>query len=403
MKKVLIINEYATLPTNGYGGRSYYLAKYLSKLGINASLVFASHHHMTSNASKQNKSINVFKHKDMNIYSVKTKSFASTKSFQRVLNWFVFMLRLLSLPFSLNDKPDVIIYSSPSLPGFLSAYLLKLYFNSTLILDVRDIWPLTLIKVGGIYKYHPLILVMRLIECISYKLADKVISTLPNTNLHIKVKSDKFKWIPNGVDIEECNSSTQVNPSYLKNIDKKMFSVGYIGALGYVNSIDTLLEAALHLKEKPIQFYIIGEGKLQSEFESFARKHELVNVHFLKKVPKSQVQGLLSNFDCLYLGWRDSDLYKFGAAPNKLPEYFYAKKPVIHSYSGAVDLVNIANAGISVPAENVPLLSNAILDIANMSFTEREAMALGGFNYTVNKLNYEEIAKELLLFIDEPL
>ena len=62
---------------------------------------------------------------------------------KRIANWFLFAWQLPKLK-KILPKPDVIIYSSPSLVGYLGAEKLSRTLNVPLAFEVRDIWPLTL-------------------------------------------------------------------------------------------------------------------------------------------------------------------------------------------------------------------------------------------------------------------
>jgi glycosyltransferase involved in cell wall biosynthesis len=288
------------------------------------------------------------------------------------------------------------MYSSPSLPGILGAYFLKKKYKAKLIFDVRDIWPLTLIRVGGISKYHPLVLILRLFELFSYKVADEVTSNLPSMNKHVKSKIN-FTWIPNGVDNYETINPTSLNENYFPPYDSDKFIIGYAGALGKVNGIITLLKAAVLLKEnKIIDFYIVGEGKDKAQYEKFIVDNNLTNVKFFPSVLKKQIFEVLNKFDACYLGWQNDELYNFGISPNKLPEYFFAKKPVIHSFSGSGDLVELANAGLTTTAEDSYALADAIQSMASKEKVDLNLYGNNGYIFAKENLTYDVVTKKLM-------
>lgn len=97
--------------------------------------------------------------------------YAEAHSKQRVLNWFKFAWALRGLKNSSLQKPDVILYSSPSPIGSLAAQYLAQSFKVPFIFEVRDIWPLTLIELGGHSANHPFIRLMQWIEDRSYQKA----------------------------------------------------------------------------------------------------------------------------------------------------------------------------------------------------------------------------------------
>ena len=62
------------------------------------------------------------------------------------------------LPKKKLQKPDVIIVSSLSPLPIVSAYFWSKKYKAKLLFEVRDIWPLSLIEIGGFSKLNPLVL-----------------------------------------------------------------------------------------------------------------------------------------------------------------------------------------------------------------------------------------------------
>ena len=115
----------------------------------------------------------------------------------------------------------------------------------------------------------------------------------------------------------------------------------------------------------------------------------------MPKVPKNQIPGVLKMFDICYLGWQDSKLYDYGIAPNKIPEYFISGKPVLHSYSGPGDPVNLAGAGVTVPAEDPTAIADAIKLLEATSDKELANMGEKGRQFAINNYCYKSITEPL--------
>jgi len=398
-KNIWIINQYASTPETGYAGRSYYLAKELAKLGYCITLISASYTHLLREHTPQKENYSIKKIDGFSQCSIKTMYYKDARSKIRVLNWFVFAYRLLRIPKFLSNSPDVIMYSSPSLPPVFSALRLCKNNNAKLIFEVRDIWPLTLVEVGGVPTLHPIVKMLQYIEDTAYKKSDLLVSNLPCAYKHIKDRGgdiQKFTWIPNGFCEYEMKRCQPLDKNYFPKDVKGKFIVGYTGTLGDANAIDILIEAAkLLARNELIHFVLVGGGKNKCELVELVRKYSLTNVTFLPSIRKEQVQSALKYFDACYLGWHKSSLYRFGIAPNKLPEYFYAKKPVLHSYSGVKDMVQEAGAGLSVDAANPSELAGAILRLSVMDKKELDRMGNHGFNYAISKLSYSNISNDL--------
>ncbi|HRV05220.1 MAG TPA: glycosyltransferase WbuB, partial [Candidatus Ratteibacteria bacterium] len=100
-------------------------------------------------------------------------------------------------------------------------------------------------------------------------------------------------------------------------------------------------------------------------------------------------------FDVCYIGWRDKNLYRYGVSANKLFDYMYSGKPILHSFNGKGDIVQITNCGITVKAENPEAIADGIMKLYNMSKEERKKLGENGKNYVVKYFNYEFLAGKL--------
>ena len=89
-------------------------------------------------------------------------------------------------------------------------------------------------------------------------------------------------------------------------------------------------------------------------------------------------------------------MYKFGISPNKLFDYMYAGKPILHSYSGTGDIVELANAGITCEANNVEQIIDAIYKFVAMPKNELRNMGQNGKKYVIEHHNYENLAKKYI-------
>src|SRR5690606_12669749 len=113
------------------------------------------------------------------------------------------------------------------------------------------------------------------------------------------------------------------------------------------------------------------------------------NIIFIEPLHKKMVQSILEYFDACYIGWRDHSIYQYGIGANKIPEYLFSGKPIIHSYSGKADPIEESGAGINVPAENVDDLVGAITKLYTMSIDERLKMGMRGKEYAMAHLEYK--------------
>jgi glycosyltransferase involved in cell wall biosynthesis len=205
----------------------------------------------------------------------------------------------------------------------------------------------------------------------------------------------KFRYIPNG--IKTVSKNQVLDENIMKQLPKGKFIIGYTGTIGLANALDPLIESAIKVREhKKIHFIFVGNGSNKIQLEKKVCVNNLENVTFINAIDKDQIYALIEYFDVCYLGWHNILIYKFGISANKLFDYMYAGKPILHAYSGTKDIVKIANAGISCEAYNVDEIVDSIYKFLEMSKNEMRKMGQNGKNYVLKYHTYEHLAKKYI-------
>jgi glycosyltransferase involved in cell wall biosynthesis len=374
MKKKIIwvICHYASPTKYGYGGRPFFLAEEFIRMGYEVT-IFAS----TSNYQLFTKPYvkRIFASEDINgvkVIWVKGINYTDSKGLKRVVSWFLFSFLLLFFRYKRLTRPDIIIVSSLSIIPVINGWLLKKrHPESLFIFEIRDIWPKTLIDIGGYSKYNPLVLVLGWIEKFGYNVADYIVATMPRADLHIKNtirKNFKFTCIPQGIDLDTLSRNVDLSSEEISTyFPASGFVVGYAGALGTSNSLDTLINAAHIINKKSVQdihFVLLGDGNAKEKLMKLAEG--LPNVHFMPRIPKNKVQSFLKQCNILHDSVKPVPLYDYGLSRNKWMDYMISGKPMVVSYSGFVSLINEAECGTVVTAGDPQLLAVAILKYYKM-------------------------------------
>lgn len=400
-KTVWIINQYASTPDSGFAGRHYYLGKKLAKLGYNVYLIASSAHHLLREKPDMRSEFE-FQEEDnrFNVVWVRMPHYEQAHSKSRIIGWFLFSRRIRKLAKIVPDSPDVVVCSSPSLLPFFGAKSLARRFSARLVFEVRDIWPMTLMDIGGYSPRHPFIRFLQWVEDRAYRDSDRVVSNLKNAVEHMVergMEKEKFSWIPNGFSLEEVSQNAPLNNSAKKKIPQGKFLIGYTGTLGVANSLYTLIDAAERLRDFPeIAFILVGDGKEKATLQKRVLEKGLVNVHFINPIPKVEIQAMLSQFDGCYIGLSKDPLFRFGVSPNKLFDYLYSGKPIIYGIeSGNYKPVEDADAGFQIPSEDAKQLADAVLKLYRMEDSERAQMGANGRKVALEQYEYGQLAENL--------
>lgn len=402
---IWIVNQYASSPDTGMGGRHYLLAKELVSMGHSVHVICAGYHHLLRAPIEQQEiySFNVVD--GVNFVRIKMPKYDNAHAKKRIFNWFLFSHRVSKVDKYINNKPDVILISSPSLVAYRGAKKLARKTKAKLCFEVRDIWPLTLVELGGFSERHPFIRYLQKIEDQAYEESSGVISNLPNAVEHMVsrgMNKDKFVWIPNGFSPDEIAAQVSLEDSAIEKIPTNKFIIGYLGTLGAANALEYLIEAAKLLKdESDIHFLIVGQGRQKEALLNLVNKLELNNVSILDPIPKTQVQSMLSYLDVCYIGLTKDPIFRFGVSPNKLFDYFISAKPVLYAIDSGNKPVDDSNSGISVNAENPDKIAEAILKFKSMPLEKLKEMGQNGKKYALDNYSYKDLAQNLISFLEK--
>ena len=397
---IWIINQYAGSPYYGMNYRSYYLAKAFVQKGHKVQLFASSFSHLFKHLPQTKGTFTDELVDGINYTWVKTPSYHNSKSITRIANMLIFMFKLFFFKTSSRPRPDIIIISSLSLFPVINAVLWSRRLKVPFIFEVRDIWPLTLVELGSVSAKHPLVKFLGWIEKLGYQKASCVVSVLPNALPHMLSKGltkKKFVHIPNGVDLNEAQNNQPLSRETKAKIPRDKFIVGYVGTLGIANAMQYLLNTAKTVQEhNKIHFVIVGNGGEKSTLKDFVKKEQLDNVTFIDAINKTEVQSMLSIFDICYIGWHKKEIYRFGVSANKLFDYMYSAKPILHSISIENDIVAQAKCGISVPAEDTEAIAHAVISLSNTSPEALTSMGLNARHYVEKHHSYTNLAQQYL-------
>ena len=390
-KNIWIINDYAGSPYHGMEYRHYYLGKQLIKLGYSVNVISSNYSHLFNKLPEESKE-NI---DGIDYLWLKTLNYGESHNKKRVLKWLIFSFKIFLLPFKLK-KPDVIIVSPVAPFAIVPSWVLAKIFKCKLVFEVKDIWPLSLVELGGINPSHPFIVLMGWFEKFAVKNSDIVVSNLPNYGDHVRNNlqlSKTVEWISNGVDLDELERNDSLEERFRSRIPKDKFVVGYTGTIGLVNDLKFFCESAELLRNhKNIVFVIVGEGQEKNTLVS-SYKH-LDNLIFIDAIPKRQVPAILGLFDCCFLALPAKNLYKYGVSLNKMFEYMFSGKPLLYAIdSGKINLVDIAKCGVCVEPENVGAIVSGILKLYGMSAGEQFRLGENGKRYVLANFTYDKLAQ----------
>jgi glycosyltransferase involved in cell wall biosynthesis len=377
--RIWIINHYAAPAAMAGGTRHYNFAKQLIQRGHDVVLIASNYNHFSHSYIQPHCQLGeVDATYDVPFIWIPSPSYRGN-TFSRFWNMLVFSRRLLQKKYlPVVSPPDVIIGSSPHLFAALGAQLLAKRLNKPFLLEIRDLWPDSLVDLGRISTHHPMIMLMKSIEKYLYRKSDRIISLLPSVNdylVNYGVNPKHIHWLPNAVDIDVISQQMPV-------VKQDKFTFMYAGAHGLANDLDTLIKAAKILEQQSLSHHIriclIGEGPEKTRLKALASEQGVTNVEFMDAVSKHEIYSILNQADAFLMLLKDSPLFRWGISPNKLFDYLAMARPIIFGVETSYNPVEKYNAGISVKPSNPASLANAMHQLTLLSKQELTEMGLRG-------------------------
>lgn len=408
MACIWYVSKYVAPPAKASaGGRGYLIMRELARMGHRCVVITSDSNMLTEVPTLEEP----YLRQDVDglqLWWVRTLKYQVAKSSRRILSWLHFEWRLWRMPKAPLPRPDAIIVSSLSLLTILNGFLLRRRYKCSLVFEIRDIWPLTIVEEGGFSPRNPLVRLLGWVEKLGYRYADVVVGTMPNLEEHVRDvlgRPRRTFCIPMGVDEAAFKAGDPLPAAYVaEHMPKAPFVVAHVGSIGITNALDTFLECAAAMRDRSdIHFLLVGEGDLRPGYQS--SYGHLPNLTFAPRVPKAMVQSVLSHCDLVYFAVHKSAVWRFGQSLNKVIDYMIAGKPVVASYTGYPSMINEADCGTYVPAGDLDALMSEIARYAAMDPQTRKEIGRRGGEWILANRRYETLAQnyQTIIGLEAPL
>ena len=402
---ILMISHYAGAPQYGMEFRSYYMAREWVRMGHRVTVVGAAFSHLR----KVQPPVGHETLEGINYLWLPTTHYEGN-GIKRVLTMFQFCSQVYKHSRELIDfKPDIVIASSVYTFDLYPCRYIARRTGAKLVYEVHDLWPLSVITIGGYSRKHPFILMLQHCENYAYRHCDMVVSILDKAFPHMQrhgLSEDRFCCVPNGYLKEEWDNIDNItipkeHEELLSHLHQEgKIIVGFAGGHTQSTAMDVLLDAAGLLKERSnLAFVLVGNGPQKAELVTKAQSENLSNVFFLPPIDKNCIPKLLQQFDICYAGGIHSTLHRYGTSFNKIIDYMLAAKPIVKSVDEPGSEVERVGCGIQVEAENASQVRDAIVTLANMSEEERENMGAKGQKYATENLEYHALSQQFIDYV----
>lgn len=258
-------------------------------------------------------------------------------------------------------------------------------------LQVQDLWPDSLIDSGmfpgGAAGRVGATVIDKIVRLMENRAAVIGVSSPGARQLILErnPKLDPAKIVdsPNPTDEGLFRPVSEIDASDIPEVPwAGKFTVMYVGAVGDVQGLDSLVDAATILRtEREIQVVVVGDGIARERLESVCVSRGLDNVTFVGRVDKSQVPGYTATASVQLVALADRQFLR-STTPSKIASLLASRVPIIGQIAGdGADLIEKAGAGLIATPGDAESLADSIASMASASVSELEAYAASGRKY----------------------
>lgn len=287
---------------------------------------------------------------------------------RRTFSFITFMFSARRYVGRLQQKPDVVVATSPQFFAGVAGYLLGRHQRVPFVLEIRDLWPESIVAVGAVRR-NILIRTLERLERFMYTQAAHIVVVTDAFKRFIVKKDidpDKISVIKNGANLEIWDEP--LDQQKLAALRKQYrlegkFVASYIGTIGMAHRVDILLDAAQRCTDPDVVFMVVGTGAEREKLAARQAELRLPNFILLDKVPRDEVRYLLALTDVSVVHLKASPLFKT-VIPSKIFEAMATRTPIVLGVEGETkEIIEEADAGLTIQPENVDELLQAVLQL----------------------------------------
>ena len=297
----------------------------------------------------------------------------SSSAMGRIANYASFAVSsTLSGGSALRDVDAVWVYNSPvtvSLPLLAHTRLGRTpYF-----LHVQDLWPDSLVDSGmvphGAIGRAIASVVDRVVSLTERHAAVIGVSSRSVRDIivdrHPRTDPRKVRYAPNPTNerlfrpISETRARLGVTP-----LPDDPLEVMYAGAIGEVQGLDTVLDAAALLRGRNLRISLVGDGISRARLERRIADERISNVRFLGRVPQERMPELIARAQIQLVSLAGAPFLAY-TTPSKIATLLASETPIVGQISGdGADMIRESGAGLTVAPGAAEDLADAIADMA---------------------------------------
>lgn len=324
-----------------------------------------------------------------------------------VLNYLSFIWSgLRYFPKLVKDREaDAILVFAPSpITSAIPAVPLKWIKKAHLAIWVQDLWPQSLAATGHVSS--PLLLrVMGWVVGGIYYFADSLL--IQSRAFHEPVarlaSDEKIVYYPNSISTPSEEEQLEVAlPTGLNRLLQNKFCMVFAGNIGTAQSVETIVQAALQLKDHDdIRIVMVGSGSRQDWVSEQQEALQLDNLYLAGRFPMQVMPIVYRNAAGLIVTLKNEAVFSL-TIPSKIQAYLAAGKPIVAALNGeGARIIRESGAGLACAAEDAKALAQAIITLYEMNESSRQQMGNNGHAYFIEHFEMGRQTNRLIEILEQ--
>ncbi|MBN7822719.1 glycosyltransferase family 4 protein, partial [Bowmanella yangjiangensis] len=266
---------------------------------------------------------------------------------------------------------------------------------------VQDLWPESLAATGFIRNPRVLKAVGWMVKAI-YRCCDLL---LVQSQAFVEpvaryAERQKIIYYPNSIDVQ-YSRVVGIPEDLIETLDNH-FCVTFAGNLGTAQALETLVQAAVHLRDDPdIRLVLVGSGSRLPWLQAQKQAHGLDNLILPGRFPMEAMPSIFERSSALLVSLNAEPIFA-QTIPSKIQAYLAAGRPIVAALDGeGARVVHEAKAGLASPAGQVlPLVAN-IRSMFALSAEARAAMGGSGQAYFTEHFEMQMQTRRLTELLEQ--
>ena len=294
---------------------------------------------------------------------------ANEALWRRTASWLCYLVAA-TLCGLLERRPDIVIATSPQPFCGWAGVLVSRLRRRPLLLEIRDLWPESVVAVGALRSRVALRLVERLMQgC--YRAAAHIVTVGEGYRRGLVGRGcnpARIDVVMNGVD-RDLFHPRAANPAVAAQLGVTgRFVVAWCGTIGLAHGLEVVLQAAAALRSRgrcDIVFVLAGDGARLDALRASAAEAGLENVIFSGWLDRRRVPEVLACSDAFLVHLRAAEAFTT-VMPSKIFDGAAMGLPLVLGVRGvARRFVEDAGCGLCIDPEDAEGLVAAVLRLAS--------------------------------------